>query len=539
MTLTTQAAYQKALSHSLATWQKRRARRLSPERLEAALILLRLDLDPLIPMLVTLYSSSPRGRPPWEPLAMFRALLLMTLLRYQSLPLFAKELRQQPRLAILAGFEPNRTPSASALYLFIDRLENGPFQPACPHRHHPSDLRKGKHLRNLAQEKAEKEAARKRILAACDSITQQLKHDLLAIDHLPRPDDLQKRLEDSLLQLAVLPSAQRGLLGDLEGLILCGDGSSLYSGASPYGKPTCHCRRQGIFNCHCDRFFSDPTANWGWDSYRECYYFGHTFYQHVVSCSGHDLPVHLTIGQASESDFTLSIKSLDRFFKTCSENGLPVKVFAAGYDSGHDGLGNYEYLRAKGIQPVIALNPRSGTHPNPTGTAERITDNGIPLCPAGLEMRRHTVTPNHRIIYHCPVKRPTHIEGKHVWKAHVDECPHGVLCQPETKMGPSVYVRSDLDPRFYPEIARDSQQYTKIMNLRSGCERSNSVKKVVHHLGDRPCRSATHYLVRLYLVSIIEHAKAWLAEDRKLLGEDWKLLSDPEQIRQLAQPPPG
>jgi hypothetical protein len=57
------------------------------------------------------------------------------------------------------------------------------------------------------------------------------------------------------------------------------------------------------------------------------------------------------------------------------------------------------------------------------------------------------------------------------------------------------------------------------MNLRSGCERSNSAKKEVYGLGDRPCRSDTHFLVRLYLVSIIEHAKAWLAEDRKQLGE--------------------
>ena len=55
------------------------------------------------------------------------------------------------------------------------------------------------------------------------------------------------------------------------------------------------------------------------------------------------------------------------------------------------------------------------------------------------------------------------------------------------------------------------------MNLRSGCERSNSQKKEVYGLGGRPCRSDTHFLVRLYLVSIIEHAKAWLAEDRKNL----------------------
>jgi|GEM_PF-1367842 len=538
MNVTAHAVYQKTLSENLAKWPKRRSRALTPELLDAALILLRLDLDPLLPMLVKLYSPSPRGRKPWHPIAMFRALLLMTLLRYESLEIFAGALRQKPRLAMIAGFKPFETPSVGAFYLFIDRLEDGPYQPACPHRQRPSALRKGKHLRNLSQEKANKEAARKHILAACDSITGQLKQQMLAAASQPRPDDLQKRLEDALLQAAIRPSSRRGLLGDLNRMVICGDGSALYTGASSSGKPNCKCREQRIYRCDCDRYYRDPTADWGYDSYHECYYFGHTYYQHCVSTSGHDLPLHITIGQASETDFTLSIKSYDRFTKACAENQLDLRVFAVGYDSGHDALGNDEFLLAKEVRPVIALNPRSGLHPTPTGTAEQVNAAGVPLCPAGLAMRRHTQT-NHRIIYNCPVKRPTHREGKHTWQAHVAECPLKVLCQPESKMGPSVYVRSDADPRLYLEIARSSPQYIEIMNLRSGCERSNSAKKIVHHLGDRVCRSATHFLVRLYLVSIIEHAKAWLADDRQALGDDWRPLSDPEQIKRMAHQPPA
>jgi hypothetical protein len=195
-------------------------------------------------------------------------------------------------------------------------------------------------------------------------------------------------------------------------------------------------------------------------------------------------------------------------------------------------VGNYTFLLAKQIRPVIALNPRNGVHPKPTGTAERVNAEGVPLCPAGLAMRRHTQTA-HRIIYNCPVKRPTHHPRQHCWQAHVAECPRQVLCEPESKMGPLVCVRADADPRFYPEIARDSKQFREIMQLRSGCERSNSIKKIVHHLGQRPCRSATHFLVRLYLVSIVEHVKAWLTDDRKALGEAWRGLSDLEKIKQL------
>ncbi|HET8562899.1 MAG TPA: transposase [Candidatus Binatia bacterium] len=524
MVHTIHQVYQKSRAGLLANWQKRRSRALSPELLDAALMLLNINLDPLTQLLDSLYSNNPRGRTPYDPILMLRGLLMMTILHQTRIDLFVKDLRSKPRLALIAGFEPGKTPSVGAFYLFIDRLENGPFQPDCPHRLLPADSRHGKHLRNLKQEKAEKEAERERILANCDSITAQLKDDLLAKRSLDRPHDFQQRLEDILFQTAVIPSAHRGLLGDLNHMTACGDGSALVTGASPYGTPSCECRKNGIFKCDHDRFYSDRDANWGYDSYRDCYYFGHTYYQHIVSGSGHDLPLHITIGQASESDFTLSLKSADRLIKTARENKLDIRIEALGYDAGHDARGIYDYLLANKISPVIVLNHRQGQHPNPTGTADKLNDNGIPICPAGLEMRRHGQSPNHRIYFNCPVKRPTHENGKTIWKSYVEECPHKVLCHPDTKMSPIVYVRSDQDPRYYPPIPRDSARFKEIMNLRSGCERSNAMKKTVHHLGDRPCRSATHFLFRLYLVSIVEHTKAWLAEDRKLVGDDWSKL---------------
>lgn len=141
--------------------------------------------------------------------------------------------------------------------------------------------------------------------------------------------------------------------------------------------------------------------------------------------------------------------------------------------------------------------------------------------------------------FNCPVKRPTHQDGKIIWQSHAEQCPHKVLCQPETKMGPILYIRSESEPRLYPPIPRASPKFKELMKLRSGGERSNSVKQVAHKLGHRPCRSATHYPVRLYLVSIVEHAKAWLADDRKVLGEDWQALSDLEKIQQRGAPPPA
>ena len=534
---TCHAVYQKSVAAQLPTWLRRKARAPSAELLDAALILLRLDLDPLQPFLASLYATTPRGRPPCDPVRVLRALLLFTLLRYESLTLFAQDLRRCPRLALLAGFPGPHTPSVGAFYGFLDRLENGPYQPPCPHRVAPATLRKGAHYRQLAEEKKQKEARRKLLLATHDSLTQHLKAALTAQAAQPRPRDLQQRLEDLLFHLAVLPSAQRGLLGDLQQLVVCGDGASLVTGASATGRAACQCRAQGIYKCDCARFYADAKADWGWDSYREVYYFGHTYYQHLVSTKGHDLPVHVTLGPASESDFTLSLKSLDRLQKTLREHEAKWQIRTVVYDAGHDSLGIYQYLQDRQLQPVIVLNPRRGTPPKPSGTAQQLNDKGVPLCPAGLVMRRHGTGDHHRIYYNCPVKRPTHQAGKTVWKSYVEECPHQVLCQPDSKMGPLVYLRSDSDPRFYPPIPRDSAEFKRLLALRSGCERSNAVKKVTHKLNRRVCRSASLYLMRLTLVSVIEHAKAWLSEDRKAWGDDWKILSDLTRINAAPNPP--
>ena len=166
------------------------------------------------------------------------------------------------------------------------------------------------------------QARRKQLLQQHDSLTHHLNAELTAHDDQARPRDLPQRLEDLLFQLAVLPSAQRGLLGDLQHLVVGGDGAALVTGASPTGRPACECRKNGTYKCDCARFYTDATADWGWDSYREVYYFGHTYYQHVISSQGHDLPVHVTLGPASESDFTLSLKSLDRLRKTLREHRL-------------------------------------------------------------------------------------------------------------------------------------------------------------------------------------------------------------------------
>ena len=53
---------------------------------------------------------------------------------------------------------------------------------------------------------------------------------------------------------------------------------------------------------------------------------------------------------------------MDRLRKALKENSLDWKIDNGVYDAGHDSTGNYEYLIEADITPIIALNPRSGTH---------------------------------------------------------------------------------------------------------------------------------------------------------------------------------
>jgi hypothetical protein len=351
------AQYTTMLAATLQRWLRRQSRPLPEPWRDAALVLVRLNLDPARPLLAPLYAPGPRGRPPYDPLCMLRALLLMLLLHYKSLPQWAHDLRRHPRLAQIAGFQPFHTPAAATFYDFIDRLEDGPYAPPCAHRCRPSRQRKGRHRRHLKQEKAERHAAKSTDPRQADSISERLAQDLLALSDQPRPQELLTRLEDLLFTCAVVPSAQRGLLGTLQALVLCGDSAALPTGASPHGRPTCDCRAHGVWRCDHERFYRDPTATWGYDAYRDTYFFGHRYFQHCVVTEAHTLPVQVLVEPAHHTDFTLGPTSLDRVLKTAAAHHLPLTVRAAVYDSGQDALGIYRFVQAKHIAPVIALNP--------------------------------------------------------------------------------------------------------------------------------------------------------------------------------------
>ena len=119
-------------------------------------------------------------------------------------------------------------------------------------------------------------------------------------------------------------------------------------------------------------------------------------------------------------------------------------------------------------------------------------------------------------IYACPVKRPTNRNHKrNIRVLYRDQCPRDALCEPLSKWGPYVSVKPSDDPRIHPSIARDSLEYRKLRLLRSGCERSNSLKKEYFKLKYTKSRVLPYVYIRTILISLLEHSRVWVKEKIK------------------------
>ncbi len=465
-------------------------------------ILTNLNFDSSIEILNSLYSPVKRA-PHRDPVSISRSLTLMTLLRESSITKWVKQTRSFSLLAIMAGFEPNDTPGTGTYYDFFKRLIDGPYTKPCEHKVKKSDFICGLHKRNF---KSEKEA-KKDDFDPNHSQSEKLADELLAQASQPRPDGFSKILEDLLIRIGITPSIEQGLLQDLHNLTVSGDGSILETAASSHGKPSCSCRSEKIYKCHHDRYYSSPTANWCHDAYRNRFIFGDRYYLLVTHHNGHDLPLMAIMPGGNESDYTLSLKAFDRLLKAIRENNLNVNISAfCGYGH-HDSYAHYRYFGAKGVIPVIPLSGNSKkVYPHLLDDRGiNLDTDGTPLCPGRLRMRHHMfVKRKNAHLFTCPVKRNTHRNGASLYVIHLDQCPLHSDCAPHSSLGPMVYIHSDLEPRLYPPIPRESICFKELMNHRTSTERCNSL--IDSYRLDSSCRNADYGLIRLTLVNIVELA---------------------------------
>ena len=483
--------------------------------IEPMLCLLTLDLEPARELLESCYSNRKGGSTPRDPAAMLRCIVLMVMLGETSFNRWAGRLKGEPELAVLAGFAPGDAPGVGTFYDFCNRLEDGPHRTKCRCRARPSDRRagaRGRFRRNLKgdqrlRKKKDKEEQARR------NETKTKIHVGKALETLDQAvsNDVHDRLNEILLRCAVIPSIRYGLLGSLEELVISGDTSPLESQAAPRGKPLCTCFQEGLGRCQCDRIYSDPTATWGWDHYRECFYFGFKF--HVLQAKDGDteLPLHILTAPAHEPDVIMGVSAMTRLYKQLRARLPEARIGVAVFDKGYDATPFYRLIIRMGATPIIPLNQHNVTLVDPNNVPRDA--GGTPLCPGGCPMRRHCLNRGAgRVTFNCPAKRPTHKNGKHVYTFRPDICPRNEPCDPGSSLGPFVTLSVEDDPRLNPPISRSTRSFSELYDMRTCAERFNSFCKVKGKVDRCPYRREHLFMINLMCQALHRHAQAWVRD---------------------------
>lgn len=192
------------------------------------------------------------------------------------------------------------------------------------------------------------------------------------------PDIIFQKL---IARCVVDTSSAMGILGNTKSLSVAFDGSPYYSGASHYGVKICSCRSKGIYNCQCPRRFSDPDAKWGWDSYREQWFFGNTLFNVTASDSPYDLPIYIKMVQASRHDSITTVFALHDIHRLFPN--LHFDNFVA--DGAMDNYPTYDLLKHYDILPFISLDSRTKAKFNYPHPDILCFDNkGNPICMGGI-----------------------------------------------------------------------------------------------------------------------------------------------------------
>ncbi|WP_257347003.1 DDE transposase [Pseudalkalibacillus decolorationis] len=442
-----------------------------------------MDLTDTAALLKHRYSSNPRGRKPRNPCDMLRSLLLMHQQHITSVDKWVFTLKTLPVFAILSGFSPDNVPGVGTFYDFFDRLWLAPT----PHltRRKKRKLKKPK---KKGKKNQKLEPKNPRIVEKL--VKRALKNK--KVRYNPKAHDQLQILFQSLF---VNQSASKGLLGHTQSLSILADGSPFVTGGRPYGKFLCDCRKQGNWKCHCKRQFSDPDADYGWDSSREKYYYGRSFFMVAASDSPYDLPIYPRMYRASKHDSVLFVSTFHEL-----KHWYPDWTFGeAILDSALDAYPIYEMLEHYDVSAIIDLNPRRSKQF--TYNEMEINLDGVPVCPIGRKMRDWGVDKKrYRRKWRCP--------------AAVGKWTCSNPCS-ESAYGRTFYTSTKENPRLFPRVKRDSKEWYKRYALRNGVERCIKRQKVDYHLEDSKGRSSRHWTIRSYCIGMCQHADAWVKEAKK------------------------
>lgn len=460
--------------------------------------LMSLDLDPVGQYLAKYYS--PEGRPAKKQAQILRSLILFALLFNRtdgqlSLTLWVRDaLPKDIVLIALVGCScAAKLPPLGSYYDFMNRLWKGSreyYSRSCL-------LPSGK---NGKKPKAEIGADAKLIEPEPQKYaTKELVERIF--DGQPISEDHPGIMQDIFYLAAVLPSIKNGIIPQ-KGLTISGDGTAVAVHANPYGKKPKSSKNpaESVQTQHNLRHYSDPDAEWGWDSHEKHWYYGRTLY--MLSFRNPDLKVELPLlinyTSAKRHDSINFLYAIDAF----GTHEFGVSPTNLCLDSAHDNLPTYRLLDRWDINALIDINSRGGT---PDGLPKDITldKDGHPLCMAGFRMCRWGFDKNKQAHkYRCPL-----VCGR------IEECPCSSECS-KSSYGRTIYLQIDADLRFSPRIPRGSEQYKTIYKERTACERVNNRVLNDYHLLDLKIRGDDHYSFWTMIIGVCIHLDAWYKKQR-------------------------
>ena len=257
------------------------------------------------------------GPKPRTPSCMQRSYLLSIDFKVHSLTDWAAQLKINPLYAILSGFQFGDTPGVGTFYDFLDRLWDSDSDNLSPHIH-PIKKKKVK----KPKQKGDKAEPIEKVTV--EQLFQSMEYSSFSIDEQPYTS-LFKIYDHEFLSVSI----SKGLI-DISNLSIAGDGMPVTTSARERKHRICECSKNGITSCHCDRYFSQPDCDIGYDSSRECFYHGYHLYILVAANSESDLPLFPLFNPASKHD---SHGFLEAF--TIGKDGVPI--CKAGRKMNHDG----------------------------------------------------------------------------------------------------------------------------------------------------------------------------------------------------------
>ena len=201
------------------------------------------------------------GPKPRTPSCMQRSYLLSIDFKVHSLTDWAAQLKINPLYAILSGFQFGDTPGVGTFYDFLDRLWDSDSDNLSPHIH-PVKKKKVK----KPKQKGDKAEPIEKVTV--EQLFQSMEHSSFSIDEQPYAS-LFKIYDHEFLSVSI----SKGLI-DISNLSIAGDGMPVTTSARERKHRICECSKNGITSCHCDRYFSQPDCDIGYDSSRECFYHG-------------------------------------------------------------------------------------------------------------------------------------------------------------------------------------------------------------------------------------------------------------------------